>query len=60
METIGELPLERLVLACGLGMCSQVVAEGQEENVSLSTVLYDVDVMRVGNTSTKGVAVLAA
>src|SRR5215813_10756489 len=55
-ETIGELPLEGFILLCRVGMGSQVVAEGEREHMSLSAVLHDVDVMRVGNASPKGIA----
>ena len=53
VETISELPLEQLILPCGFGMSSQVIAESERSKVCLAAVLYDVDVMRVGNALTK-------
>jgi hypothetical protein len=54
VETISELPLERLILPCGFGMSSQVIAESERSKVCLAAVLYDV--MRVGNAFSKRVA----
>lgn len=55
VKTTGKLPFEHLVLVCGLRMGSQVVAEGEEMNVFLPTVLDDVNMMRVGDAFSKGV-----
>jgi len=56
VETISELSLEQLILPCGFGMSSQVIAESERSKVCLAAVLDDVDVMRVGNALPKGVA----
>ena len=53
MKTIGELPFERLILPGSVGMSSQVVAEGEEVNVFLPTMLDDVNMMSVGDAFSK-------
>jgi len=60
VETIGEHPLDLIILLCGLHMGSQVVAEGEGAEVCLPSVLYDVDVMGVGAPFAEGVSVCVA
>jgi hypothetical protein len=54
-ETIGEHPLERVVLPCSLRMGSQIVVEGEGTEVCLPAVLDDVEVMRVGEPLAEGI-----